>query len=45
MVSVERLEAAAATCKLLGVGGVLLEVGAVLPSPQMQSARYSRERR
>jgi hypothetical protein len=33
-VLVVRLEAAAATCKLLGFGGVPLEVGAVLPSPQ-----------
>lgn len=33
-VLVVRLEAAAATCKLLGFGGVPLEVGALLPSPQ-----------
>lgn len=34
VVMVVRLEAPAATCKLLGFGGVPLEVGAVLPSPQ-----------
>lgn len=34
VVLVVRLEVAAATCKLLGFGGVPLEVGAILPSPQ-----------